>query len=373
VAPPPSALRLAVAAALTLLGASASAQANGPRYYNVVNGDTLWSIAQRHHVTAPELADRNHLAEPYALRRGMRLRLPSRAIIPPPTPGAAAPTAAPAAPARPAPAARPPVENRNHRPGGGRWGRASHPGVVHLVRVSDSEAVTLDLRRIGPITRQRARAFFRASSGQTHAIDPRLLRQLAAFSDHFGGRTLEVISGFRPRRRRQWTAHSKHNFGHAVDFRVVGVPNRVVRDFCRTLPATGCGFYPRSVFIHMDTRDEATYWVDWSRPGERPRYGSESHPPADRRRRPGEHPATAPDPSVPPVGAEEEVDDVAAESPAVRAAPTPGHDDHDDHDPSTHPTPAPAAPAAVIASAASWPSARSLRSVTPSSARPPAR
>jgi hypothetical protein len=207
--------------------------------------------------------------------------------------------------------------------------------------VADSEAIVLDLRRIGPVTRQRARAFFRASSGQTHPMDPRLLRQLAIVSDHFGGRTLEVISGFRPRRRRQFTAHSKHNFGHAVDFRVVGVPNRVTRDFCRTLPATGCGFYPRSVFIHMDTRDEATYWVDWSRPGERPRYGSETRPPPDRRRRQGEHPATTPDPSVPPVGAEEEVQDVAEESPSVRAAPA-SHDDDPAPAPSSPPpTPAP--------------------------------
>jgi len=35
----------------------------------------------------------------------------------------------------------------------------------------------------------------------------------------------------RPQRRRQYTQHSKHNFGRAVDFRVLGVPNRVARDF----------------------------------------------------------------------------------------------------------------------------------------------
>jgi len=337
-------LWLIAAVAASVLMAPAAAQGTGPRYYTVVNGDTLWTIAQRHHVTAPELADRNHLAAPFGLRRGMRLRLPSRAVMPPPT--AAAPTPAPApAPARPTAAARPPVENRNHRPGIGRWGRASHPGVVHLVRVADSEPIVLDLRRIGPVTRQRARAFFRASSGQTHAIDARLLRQLAVFSDHFGGRTLEIISAFRPQRRRQYTQHSKHNFGRAVDFRVLGVPNRVARDFCRTLPATGCGFYPRSVFIHMDTRDESAYWVDWSRPGERPRYGGESRPPPDRRPRQGEHPAATPDPTVPPVGAEEEVDDVAAESTAVRSAAPPSHDDHDDHDQATHPSP-PAPPSA---------------------------
>jgi len=330
--------------AAVLLVVPASAQATGPHYYTVVNGDTLWSIAQRHHVTAPEIADRNHLTAPYALRRGMRLHLPSRAVMPPPTPAASAATAArpaPAPAARPAPT-RPSAENTNHR-AGGRWGRPSRPGIVHLSRVADSESIVLDLRRIGPVTRQRARSFLRASSGQSHPIDPRLLRLLAIVSDHFGGRTLEVISAFRPRRRRQYTAHSKHNIGHAIDFRVAGVPNRAVRDFCRTLPATGCGYYPRSVFVHMDTRDESTTWVDWSRPGERPRYGSESRPPPERRRQQGEHPAATPDPSVPPVGAEEEVDDVADDTPAVRTAPAPSHDDHDDHDRETHPA-APEAP-----------------------------
>lgn len=346
-AAPPLALRLAALLAAVLLVAPASAQATGPHYYTVVNGDTLWSIAQRHHVTAPEIADRNHLTAPYALRRGMRLHLPSRAVIPPPTPAAAAAaTAARPAPTAPAPAARPapapvrpPAENTNHR-AGGRWGRPSRPGIVHLSRVADSESIVLDLRRIGPVTRQRARSFLRASSGQTHPIDPRLLRLLAIVSDHFGGRTLEVISAFRPRRRRQYTAHSKHNIGHAIDFRVAGVPNRTVRDFCRTLPATGCGYYPRSVFVHMDTRDESTTWVDWSRPGERPRYGSESRPPPVAHPHQGEHPAATPDPSVPPVGAEEEVDDVADDTPAVRTAPASSDNDRDTPAPEA-PTPAP--------------------------------
>jgi LysM repeat protein len=341
---PPLAYRLAALLAAALLTVSTAAQATGPRYHTVVNGDTLWSIAHRYHVTAPELADRNHLAPPFALRRGMRLRLPSRAVIPVGDVGPLVrppPAARPSPPAVPAAAARPPVEHGNHRPGG-RWGRPARPGVVHLVRIADHASITLDLRRIGPVTRQRARAFLRSSSGETYPIDPRLLRQLALFSDHFGGRTLEVVSGFRPRRRRQWTAHSKHNTGHAIDFRVAGVPNRIARDFCRTLPATGCGFYPRSVFIHMDTRDASAYWVDWSRPGERPRYGSESHPPPEPRRSQGEHPAAIPDPSVPPVGAEAELDDVADDTPAVRTAQPPASELSEAPDP--HALPHGAAP-----------------------------
>lgn len=328
-----------IAAAGALLAASlapsvATAQTAPPRYYVVVNGDTLWDLARRFHVSASELAERSHLEAPYALRRGMRLRLPSRAlVVPEAAEGASAhpaPVARPAPAAHPAPAARPtPAANDNRRPGG-RWGRPAHPGVVHLKRVADDQRVVVDLRRIGPVTRQRMRTFLRASNGATHAIDPRLMRQVAMFSDHFGGRTVEVISCFRPRRRAQYTPHSRHNLGHAIDFRIEGVSNRATRDYCRTFANTGCGFYPRSVFIHMDTRDASAYWVDWSRPGERPRYGSESHPPpAARPRGPTANPIDTPDPSVPPAGADPELDDVADDTPAIRTAqpPTEHHDD----------------------------------------------
>lgn len=322
---------LAATLASLVSAPSASAQTAAPRYYTVVNGDTLWEIAQRFHVRASEIADRSHLTAPYALRRGMQLRLPSRAVaVPDPSPNAppatatapnAHPAAHPATTAAHAATTRPTApatatQNNNRRPGG-RWGRPSHPGVVHLKRVADDESIVVDLRRIGPVTRGRMRSFLRASNGATHAIDPRLLRQVALVSDHFGGRTLEVISSFRPRRRGQFTAHSRHNVGHAIDFRVEGVSNRALRDYCRTLAATGCGFYPRSVFVHMDTRDESAYWVDWSRPGERPRYGSESAPPPERPRHTA-NPIDTPDPSVPPAGADPELDDVADDTPRVR-------------------------------------------------------
>jgi hypothetical protein len=166
-------------------------------------------------------------------------------------------------------------------------------------------------------------------------MHPRLLRQIAIVSDHFGGRTLHVVSGFRPFRRGQYTAHSNHNIGAAMDFRVEGVPNRVLRDFCRTLPQTGCGFYPRSVFVHMDVRDESATWVDWSRPGQRPMYGREDRPPT-------EHPhtnatATAHADTPAPEG-DESVDEVATEVPQVRTA-TPAPEDDDDENGSSNDSP----------------------------------
>lgn len=348
-----AAIALGFAAWLVAALAPAQPIAHGPRFYTAVANDSYDRIASIHHITVAELADRNHLVAPYpTLRVGTRLRLPSRAG---PTPGAETPahpttTTAriPPPPPRAQVAPPPPPPERSARvaprpSGGGRWGTPSHPGVVSLVRVATGERVTVNLRRPGPRTRGVMRSFLRSASGAMHPIDARLLRQLAVVSDHFGGRTLEVISGFRPRRRRQWTAHSNHNIGRAIDFRVSGVSNRVTRDFCRTLPATGCGFYPRSVFIHMDVRAGSAYWVDWSRPGERPHYGSEDHPPG------GAHPTAVAHAPTPPES-NDEVDDVADDDPAIRTE-APDPDDANDTptppggDTTPAPTPAPAPPA----------------------------
>jgi hypothetical protein len=59
---------------------------------------------------------------------------------------------------------------------------------------------------------------------------------------------------------------------------VQGVPRRALWEYCRTLAQTGCGFYPRSVFVHVDVRAQAATWVDWSMPGARPRYGTLDRP-----------------------------------------------------------------------------------------------
>ena len=77
---------------------------------------------------------------------------------------------------------------------------------------------------------------------------------MAQVSDHFGGRPLHVVSGFRPYSPVQYTPHSNHNAGRAMDFSVEGVPNTAVRDFCRTFRNAGVGYYPNSTFVHLDVR-----------------------------------------------------------------------------------------------------------------------
>ncbi len=335
---------------------AALAQVTGdadPTVHVVQRNESLSLIAAMHHVRVADLASRNHLHEPYALRHNQRLRLPSNATTTtaaaPATRGhgesmtavrpALLPSRPAPAPVRPAPVVRRIVDPPRGSRACGRWGCPRRPGVVNLARLATGQHTTANLRRPGRGVLGVMRSFLRSTDGRTHNIDPRLLRQLALFSDHFGGRTLEVISGFRPVRRGQHTAHSNHNIGHAVDFRVRGVSNHIVRDFCRTIPNTGCGFYPRSVFIHMDVRSSSAYWVDWSRPGQRPIYGREGHPPPEPSRA-GSAPArdTTAD-ALPPAGADPELDDVIADAPTVRDA-TPDPDDEHDTAPAPNSDPA---------------------------------
>ncbi|HEX3343413.1 MAG TPA: DUF882 domain-containing protein [Polyangiaceae bacterium] len=105
-------------------------------------------------------------------------------------------------------------------------------------------------------------------------IDPRLLERLESAVDHFRkpGATAKVllVSGYRPK-----SAGSYHQSGRALDFRIDGVENEALVTFCKTLPDTGCGYYPNSSFVHLDVRDAGAghvAWIDVSRPGEPPKY-----------------------------------------------------------------------------------------------------
>lgn len=99
-------------------------------------------------------------------------------------------------------------------------------------------------------------------------IDARLIRLLAHVSDAFGGRKIRIVSGYRTQ---SWVLDSKHKYGRALDFSIPGVPNEALRDYLRTLPNVGVGYYPNSSFVHLDVREGSAYWVDYAGPGEPPR------------------------------------------------------------------------------------------------------
>jgi uncharacterized protein YcbK (DUF882 family) len=303
----------AVCAALALAPSLARADVQ----HVVARGHTVESIAHRYHVTAQAIIDANHLKDPRHLKIGETLTIPG--VTPPD-----------AAKAKKGPDGKPikPVTYAM---------RAKTPDVVHVTRLATSEDYTLHVNarrgKVSPTVAKTSEQMMRSMGGLTHPIEPRLVHLLAAVSNHFGSRKIEIISGFRPYSPLQHTAHSNHNIGKAVDFRVVGVPNDVTRDYCRTLRDVGCGYYPNSTFVHMDVRDKSTFWIDYSRPGEPPRYnapnldadegtsdvGEEAHlaPPAESEETAkgtdSETPATTPSATPTPI---------ATATPTATAAPT---------------------------------------------------
>ena len=107
-------------------------------------------------------------------------------------------------------------------------------------------------------------------------VDPRLVQRLELAIEHFAKGSqeprIQLVSGYRPK-----STGSFHQSGRALDFRIDGVTNEALVAFCKTLPDTGCGYYPNSLFVHMDVRDTGkghVAWIDASRPGEAPRYVS---------------------------------------------------------------------------------------------------
>lgn len=156
--------------------------------------------------------------------------------------------------------------------------KAKTPGVIHLKRIATTEEQDIRLGdkhgKVSDAASKSVEKLLRSQAGLSHPIDKRLVSLLGVVSNHFGSRKIEVVSGFRPYTPTQYTPHSNHNHGKAVDFRVVGVPNEAVRDFCRTLKDVGCGYYPNSTFVHMDVRASNAFWIDFSKPGEPPRYNA---------------------------------------------------------------------------------------------------
>jgi uncharacterized protein YcbK (DUF882 family) len=251
-----AALRLSACVVALAIGWAAPARADIT--HTVARGHTLEAIAHRYHVTTKAIVDANHLKDARHLKVGTVLTIP----------GVSAPASAKAKLGPDGKASVSPTYAMH----------AKTPGVVHATRLATNEDFVIRVSaRHGHSAPNSLKSFeqmMRSGGGATNAIDPRLIALVGVVSNHFGSRRLEVISGFRPYAPTQYTAHSNHNVGRAIDFRVVGVPNEVTRDFCRTLKNVGVGYYPNSTFVHLDVRTAPTYWIDYSRPGEAPRYNA---------------------------------------------------------------------------------------------------
>ncbi len=301
------------ASLILLLTPLSAASARADVTHVVQRGHTLEAIAHRYHVTVEAIVEANHLKDGQHIKPGQELVIPGVEGTGKKTDHEGEKTGhsgARGTAVHGTTAAIDQPEPRGHHPN----------GVIHAIRMGEEFHIrVMDSR--GHVSETALHEFARlARQGEvTHPPDPRLVALIGIVSDHFAGKTLEVVSGYRAYTPTQYTPHSNHNYGKALDFRIQGVTNESLRDFCRTLRNTGCGYYPNSTFVHLDARDAKAYWVDLSHPGEAPRY---------------EKPGTLADEGA------SDVPDERAVQPSTES-PTHGAPAHDATSPSGSPEPSP--------------------------------
>ncbi|NMC68968.1 MAG: LysM peptidoglycan-binding domain-containing protein [Myxococcales bacterium] len=205
---------------------------------------------------------------------------------------------------------------------------ASNPITIYRIKTGEEETVRLyDARgRLRASAHRTVNHLLRdVPTGRTLRIAPELLQLLQRVADRWPGRRILVQSGVRPLVERPGREPGNHMRGRAIDFSIEGVSNRELRDFCRTLPNAGVGYYPNSTFVHLDARDRPTFWVDLSGPGEPAEYVDDpegwiaEHESGARQRTPPDAgPEAEAAPEAAPAGPEEEP---AAPLPARRPPP----------------------------------------------------
>ena len=279
--------RAVIAAFLVFL---LDAPAHAQRKHTVQQGQTLGVIAKRYRVSTTNLAAANRLKKTSSLRVGQVLRIPPKGVVyvyPGQTlTGIAQLNKVSVKALTQANGLKPDstirVGQRLKLPGYSEGAKATKArnsvlsGLVTLERPASQETLRVHLfdksGKPDAKARQRLGRFLRdRETDEVKRPHPRLMRALAYLADHFNGRTIVVVSAYRSNASDDGGS-SRHSTGEAIDIRVEGVPNEVLRDYCLTLTKVGVGYYPRSSFVHIDIRSKAVYWVDWSRPGEAPLY-----------------------------------------------------------------------------------------------------
>src|SRR5215471_10324649 len=237
--------------ALTVAGVSFAAKSDvaGRTTHTVYDGQTLGKIARRYNVTIEDLCHANGLRYGAPIHPGQLLVIPNgdEDVLP------------------------------THS------GRSKERWQDYAERPRKRGVVTLQTPTTkwrGPVLTRRGKLLPHAReavekllaswrTGAVHEIDPRLIQLVVRVSDTFGGRPVRVVSGYR---EHSFAVESKHKVGRAFDFSIPGVPNSAIRDYLRTLPNVGVGYYPHSTHVHLDVREASAYWVDEAGPGEPPRY-----------------------------------------------------------------------------------------------------
>jgi uncharacterized protein YcbK (DUF882 family) len=136
------------------------------------------------------------------------------------------------------------------------------PAVINLQNIWTNEDLVLDAKPGAAVDSGTFDRFLRChfTNEPTH-MDQRLQAVLLGAALRFKTERIEIVSGYRaPKFNLMLRKHghevardSQHSYGHAVDFRLPGVPTRRVLGFVRSLHLGGAGYYPESEFVHADT------------------------------------------------------------------------------------------------------------------------
>jgi uncharacterized protein YcbK (DUF882 family) len=131
--------------------------------------------------------------------------------------------------------------------------------LVGIENVNTGEKAVFNIGPGGYVRSDQTAAlehFFRCRrTDRKENIDPGVLVLLADVAEHWPGRVIEIISGFRA--PPFGVPHSRHFIGHAIDLRVRGVPTTDVRDYVwREHQGVGVGYYSKGDFVHVDSRTQ---------------------------------------------------------------------------------------------------------------------
>lgn len=143
--------------------------------------------------------------------------------------------------------------------------RADGDGTITLYRPDKNERATfayLDTKgRLDIHTLDRIAHFFRCRlTDEQHDIAPELIRTIDAISDRFGGKEIQIISGYRSPTRnglmrlqgRRVAKNSLHMVGMAADIVIEGVAPAAIRDAAYGMQRGGVGYYGSRSFVHVD-------------------------------------------------------------------------------------------------------------------------
>jgi len=142
--------------------------------------------------------------------------------------------------------------------------------VINLWYSRSGEWLVLDAVKGASVDQKTANTYFRChfTNQPAPAFDLRLIGVLIDAALHFKVDHIDIVSGYRApkynlqlrKKGHEVARDSQHTYGHAVDFRLPGVPATTLRDWARRLRLGGVGFYSESGFVHTDV-GKVRYWT----------------------------------------------------------------------------------------------------------------